>query len=144
MESDNMAREVPELTDAGRRRLERFSKEGNSPKREYIPNVDGRQKRARDMYKLYNEFVTDMGGDNYATAAQKELARRCATLAILAKDLEEEIAEQQDLGEPVSKQVFAQYMDVCKTSATLMAKLNRVKVSDKEPQSLSDYLAEGD
>ena len=132
---------LPELTEQGQKRLERYAKEGQTPKRDFIPNVDGRQKRAKEMYRMYNEFVLDMGGDNYATAAQKELARRCATLSILAKELEELIADQQEDGRPVDKGLFAQYMEVCKTSSQLMAKLNRVRVVDRDPESLDDYLS---
>ena len=133
---------VPELTERGRQKLESVAKESQTKsKRDFIPNVDGRQKRAKEMFKLYNDFVLDMGGDNYATAAQKELARRCATLSILAKELEEQIAEQHGDGETVDKTLFTQYMDVCKTSSQLMTKLNRVRVVDRDPEGLDDYLA---
>ena len=132
---------VPELTERGRQKLESVAKDSQTKsKRDFIPNVDGRQKRAKEMWKLYNDFVLDMGGDNYATAAQKELARRCATLSVLAQELEEQIAEQHGDGETVDKTLFGQYMDVCKTSSQLMTKLNRVRVIDRDPEGLDDYI----
>lgn len=101
-----------------------------------VAEVDLRTKRGRTMLMAYGEYVSDKGGEDRMSFAEKELARRCATLAMVAAGLEEKLVETSVLNEDA----LAQYIVTSRTLTSLL----RILGTDRRPRditsiSIKDY-----
>ena len=56
--------------------------------KKFLQNVDGRSLRARKLKSTYDLIIQDLGGIDNITVAQSELARKCATMAVLVAGLD--------------------------------------------------------
>ena len=54
----------------------------------FLPGTDGRGVLARRFRDIYYDMVSDLGGDDQIGAAQAQLCRRAAGLAVQLEDLE--------------------------------------------------------
>jgi hypothetical protein len=58
----------------------------------FIGDVDGRGEIARRFRDILAEIVSDLGGSNVLSEAQRQLARRAATISVQCEFIEAEIA----------------------------------------------------
>lgn len=54
----------------------------------FLEEVDGRTGPAKRFKELYGEITNDIGGREHISEAQRQLARRAATLAAIAESME--------------------------------------------------------
>lgn len=102
-----------------------------------LNEVDLRTRKGRLMYVAYANYVSDKGGEDNMTFAEKELARRCATLAMVAAGIEDTLTETQELNEDA----LAQYVVVSRTLSSLLRIYGtKREARDITPNSLSDYV----
>ena len=91
------------------------------------------------MKHLYQGFVSDLGGADYATVAQLELARRAAGLAMMARE-----RERQIVAGDTSEEVFSEYVILSKTLNAMVKTLGTQRVTkpigDDKPKTLEAYL----
>jgi hypothetical protein len=57
-------------------------------KADFLTDVDGRSIIARRFKEIYSDLIDDLGGNDTACEAQRQLARRAATLAVQCEVME--------------------------------------------------------
>jgi len=62
----------------------------------FLDGVDGRTLAARRYRDLFHSFVSDLGGMDITSEAQRQLARRCATMSCQAEVMEAEFIAGDD------------------------------------------------
>jgi hypothetical protein len=100
--------------------------------RELLPGVDGRSAVARRYQDIVASLTSDAGGDAGMFEARRQLIRRFAALAVLAENLEAQLA----VGEPID---LAEH---CAISSTLVRLATRLGINRtaKLVTPLRDYL----
>jgi hypothetical protein len=96
-------------------------------------NGDGRSAWARRWKDIAAEFVADLGGAACLTEAQRQLIRRCATLALAAERAEAEIAD----GKAIDVDL---YVTLCNGLGRCLARLGVKSRAASVPDPL-DYAA---
>lgn len=102
-----------------------------------LNEVDLRTRKGRLIYVAYGNYTSDKGGEENMSFAEKELARRCATLAMVAAGIEDTLAETQDL----DNDALAQYVVVSRTLTSLLRLYGTKRIArDITQDSLKDYI----
>jgi hypothetical protein len=100
--------------------------------KDLLPGVDGRSAVARRYQDIVAALVSDAGGDIGMSEARRQLIRRFAALAVLAENLEAQLA----MGEPID------LGEHCAISSTLVRLASRLGINRaaKLVTPLRDYL----
>jgi len=103
----------------------------------WLDGLSANDPRVRTMTSIYEQFISDLGGMDYVTTAQREIAKRCAGLATLAQDLEIEIARGSD-----DRETFERYIVVSRSLAMLLKIMGMERVmKDSNTITLDQYLS---
>lgn len=110
-----------------------LSRPGN---KRFLPNVDMRAMRARQLKANYDLIIADLGGIDNITLAQSEIARKCATMAVIAQEMEEGLVMDDK-----TKFDFDQYIIVARAQASLFRSLGVERKSrDITGDTLDNYV----
>lgn len=102
----------------------------------FLQNVDMRSLRARQLKANYDLIVQDLGGIDNITLAQSEIARKCATMAVLAQEMEAAMVMNDKVNFD-----FDQYIIVARAQASLFRTLGiDRKQRDVTGDTLDNYV----
>lgn len=102
----------------------------------FLPGVDNRTWRAKAMKTYYDDLVNDLGGPDYITTGQDQLARRVAGMAVIAQEMEADFVTGQNVHYD-----FDQYMTLNKTISQLLSKLGiKREAKNTKDIDLDSYL----
>lgn len=108
--------------------------------KKFLQNVDNRSLRARQLKSTYDLIVNDLGGIENITLAQSEIARKCATMAVLSQEMESAmVMDDKDNWD------FDQYMILARAQASLFRTLGiDRKQRDVSGETLDNYVQRRD
>ncbi len=100
----------------------------------FLDGVDGRTLAARRYRDLFHSFVSDLGGMDISSEAQRQLARRCATMSCQAELMEADFIAGDDTD-------WDQYLHLVGTLSRALSRLGiERKVLDVTDLSLEEYI----
>ena len=100
----------------------------------FLDGVDGRTLAARRYRDLFHSFVSDLGGMDITSEAQRQLARRCATMSCQAEVMEAEFIAGDDTD-------WEQYLHLVGTLSRALSRLGiERKDLDVTDLSLDEYI----
>lgn len=67
----------------------------------FVENVDGRSKEARRFRDVLAEIISDLGGAEHISEGQRQVARRCALMAVECEKLEAKSVAKSVAGEEI-------------------------------------------
>jgi hypothetical protein len=98
-----------------------------------IPHVDGRRWIARRYRQIANAILVDQGGADRCSESRKQLIRRFAAAAVLAEELEVQLAR----GEEVD---VTRHALLCSTLVRIAQRIGINRIPRNLVPSLDDYL----
>jgi hypothetical protein len=99
-----------------------------------IQGVDGRSALARRFRDVHNEILADLGGADFVSEGERQLARRAAALAVYCETLEAKLAN----GEPVDSEDWVRVVNALNRTFASIGLRRRARRTD-EPR-LHDVL----
>ena len=100
----------------------------------FLDGVDGRTLAARRYRDLFHSFVSDLGGMDITSEAQRQLARRCATMSCQAEVMEAEFVAGDDTD-------WDQYLHLVGTLSRALSHLGiERKALDVTGPTLEEYI----
>ena len=100
----------------------------------FLDGVDGRTLAARRYRDLFHSFVSDLGGVEVTSEAQRQLARRCATMSCQAELMEAEFIAGDDTD-------WDQYLHLVGTLSRALSRLGiERKALDVTGPTLDEYI----
>ncbi len=100
----------------------------------FLDGVDGRTLAARRYRDLFHSFVSDLGGMDISSEAQRQLARRCATMSCQAEVMEAEFIAGDDTD-------WDQYLHLVGTLSRALSRLGMERrVLDVTDLTLEDFI----
>ena len=100
----------------------------------FLDGVDGRTLAARRYRDLFHSFVSDLGGVEVTSEAQRQLARRCATMSCQAEVMEAEFIAGDDTD-------WDQYLHLVGTLSRALSRLGMErKALDVTDLTLEDFI----
>ncbi len=100
----------------------------------FLDGVDGRTLAARRYRDLFHSFVSDLGGMDITSEAQRQLARHCATMSCQAEVMEAEFIAGDDTD-------WDQYLHLVGTLSRALSRLGiERKALDVTGPTLDEYI----
>lgn len=99
----------------------------------FFDGCDGRSREARRFRDVLNEIVSDLGGPEHLSEGQRQLARRCAMLAVECEKLE----ALGVAGEPIDLNFYGQLTD---RIGRAFHRLGLKRAAKNIPHRLDEYL----
>lgn len=90
---DSVDSSRPTLSDSGLETAQSLARSTRAWSRDFLETSDAKFAFVRDTIANYNQYVSDLGGFDQATMAQRELCKRAATLGAMCRILESRITE---------------------------------------------------
>ena len=101
--------------------------------RDVLPNVDGRSIVARRFRDIVSAMVADQGGTDQCSESRIQLIRRFAAAAVLAEQMEAELARGKSID-------IREHALLCSTMVRVARQIGIERVPRNVTPSLSDYL----
>ena len=124
----------PTTSDIVKRPPSSRSRVGNGSALFVDETVDGRSKEARRFRDVLAEIAGDLGGLDHMSEGQKQLARRCALLAVECEKLEAKSVS----GEPID---LESYGKLCDRIGRAFQRLGLKRVARVVGNPLADHFA---
>lgn len=104
--------------------------------KKFLQGVDNRSLRARKLKSTYDLIIQDLGGIDNITLAQSELARKCATMAVLSQEMESAMVMDDK-----ENWDFDQYIILSRAQSSLFRTLGiDRKAKDTQGDTLDSYV----
>jgi hypothetical protein len=103
-------------------------------KKDLLPGVDGRTVIYRRFRDIASQIATDQGGLEQLSEARLQLVRRFAAAAVLAEQLEADLANGQEIN-------IERHALLCSTLTRLAQRIGIDRRAKNITPSLSEYLA---
>lgn len=132
------------LSDGGKKLLQQSSKRGSEGKSRvtngktlFLDAVDGRSVVARRFKDVLYMIIEDLGGKEFCSEAQKQLARRAATLSVESEKIEADFVKERDPDESVQ---LDRYMKITNSLNRVFKTLGIERRKRKKDTDIKSYL----